>query len=188
MNCPICGESMEGKRRDAKTCGGACRIELHRRTSVTKIRNTSGLQIRPISFRDACAFISKHHRHHKPPQGMKFAVSVYKDDQLAGVAIVGRPVARKLDNGLVAEVVRCCTDGTRNAPTKLYAAAWQAARAMGYTKLITYTLEDEPGTSLKAGGWKREYVTRGKSWNVPTRARVDKHPLGNKVLWSIEKV
>lgn len=97
--------------------------------------------------------------------------------------MVGRPVARRLDNGWTLEVTRCCTDGAKNAASMLYATAWRAARALGYRRLITYTLEEEPGTSLDAAGWKNIGMTPGKSWSVPSRPRIDTHPLGQKKLW-----
>jgi hypothetical protein len=92
-------------------------------------------------------------------------------------------VARALDNGWTLEVTRCCTDSTPHAASMLYAAAWRAAKALGYTRLITYTLISEPGTSLKAAGWKTLYTTDGGSWNCPSRPRVDKAPTVQKHLW-----
>lgn len=97
------------------------------------------LEIVPVTFRQARAFITTHHRHHPPPPGIKFAVGVAADGHLVGVAIVGRPVARHLDDGRTAEVTRTCTDGTTNANSALYGAAWRAARALGYRRLVTYT-------------------------------------------------
>jgi hypothetical protein len=103
-----------------------------------------------------------------------------------GVVTVGRPVARHFDNGWTAEVTRCCVaEGNKNAASMLYGAAWRAARAMGYARLITYTLIEEPGTSLRAAGWKTIGQTEGGSWNTPSRPRVDKAPLGKKTLWEV---
>ena len=103
--------------------------------------------------------------------------------KIVGVVMVGRPVARHLDNGWTAEVTRCCTDGTKNAASLLYAAAWRAARAMGYKRLISYILAEETGTSLRAAGWKIIGMTKGGSWNCKGRPRIDTHPLGQKLLW-----
>ena len=112
------------------------------------------LYIVPVSFRQACAFIAEHHRHHKPPRGMKFCLGLADDTgTLVGVATVGRPVARAYDDGLTLEVNRTATDGTRNANSMLYGAAWRAAKAMGYHRLITYTQAGETGASLRAAGW-----------------------------------
>lgn len=141
------------------------------------------LELQPITLKEAYRFVKEHHRHHCPPQGAKFAIGVNDLDRVVGVVIVGRPVSRRLQDGYTAEVTRCCTDGTKNAPSKLYAAAWRAARAMGYRRLITYTLAEEPGTSLVAAGWKVIGSTPGRSWSVPSRPRVDTHPLGQKTLW-----
>jgi len=141
------------------------------------------LELQPITFREACTFIEEHHRHHLPQWGHKFSIALNDGEKVVAVACVGRPVARHLDDGWTAEVTRLCTDGTPHAASKLYAACWRAARGMGYKRLITYILKEEPGTSLKAAGWKELYTTKGGTWNRPNRFRVDKHPTGQKVLW-----
>jgi len=96
---------------------------------------------------------------------------------------VGRPVARRSDDGWTLEVTRLCTDGAPNACSFLYAAAWRATRALGYRKLITFTLPSEGGASLRAAGWRLVGSTPGRSWSVPSRPRVDKHPLQTKLRW-----
>ena len=115
---------------------------------------SASLEIIPVSFRQACSFIAEHHRHHKPPRGMKFCLGVAEDGKLAGVATVGRPVSRFLDDGVTLEVNRTCTDGTTNVNSMLYGAAWRAAKALGYRRLITYTQQGESGASLRAAGWR----------------------------------
>ncbi len=144
------------------------------------------LELQPITYPEACAFILKHHRHHLPPQGWKFGIAVNDGQKVVGVVTVGRPVARMLDDGYTLEVTRCCTDGTKNAASMLYAAAWRACRAMGYRRLISYTLAEEPGTSLRAAGWRVVGQTDGGSWSCPSRPRVDKHPTGQKTLWEAQ--
>lgn len=144
---------------------------------------TKMLDLQPITYAEACEFIRQHHRHHLPPQGWKFGLAVNDGKNIVGVVCVGRPVARRLDNGYTLEVTRCCTDGAKNAASKLYAAAWRATRALGFKRLITYTLAAETGVSLKAAGWRVLYQTKGESWNKPSRPRIDKHPLGQKSLW-----
>lgn len=143
------------------------------------------MELRPISVREASRFVGEHHRHHNPPQGAKFAVSAWDGDRLVGVALVGRPVSRMLDNGTTAEVIRVATDGTRNACSFLYGAAKRAAQAMGYRKVITYTLPEEGGASLRAVGWKRAGLAGGGSWNVPSRPRVVSHPTQTKIRWEV---
>ena len=143
------------------------------------------LEAFPITQKDAFAFIAEHHRHHLPPVGCKFCIAAMKDGECVGVVVVGRPVARRLDDGWTAEVTRLCTDGTQNACSFLYAAAWRAARAMGYRKLITYILNTEPGSSLQAAGWRKIGECGGGSWNVPSRPRKDKHPLQTKLKFEI---
>jgi hypothetical protein len=141
------------------------------------------LSLQPITYPEACAFIAEHHRHHLPPQGWKFGVAVNDGEKVVGVATVGRPVARMLDDGLTLELTRCCTDGTRNTASMLYGAAWRASKALGYQRLITYTLASEPGTSLRAAGWREIGNAGGGSWSRDGRPRVDTHPTGQKTLW-----
>ena len=142
----------------------------------------------PINRAEAFAFIGQHHRHHRAPVGCIFQVALARGEQIVGVAVVGRPVARMSDNGWTAEVTRLCTldaPESRHAASKLYAACWRIAREMGYTRLITYTLASESGTTLRAAGWRTLYEVKGRSWSCKSRPRVDKHPLGNKTLWEI---
>lgn len=141
------------------------------------------MEVVPISYSEACSFVKKHHRHHRPPQGHKFSIAAAKDGEIVGVAIVGRPVARHLDDNWTLEVTRLCTDGTKNACSFLYAAAWKATKSLGYKKLISYILETESGASLKAAGWKLIGSRGGGSWNCESRPRVDKHPIEQKKLF-----
>ncbi len=143
------------------------------------------LELQPITFKEACEFIRRHHRHHLPPQGWKFGIAVNDGEKVVGVITVGRPVARYLDDGWTLEVTRCATDGTKNAASMLYGAARRAAFALGYKRLITYTLIEEPGTSLKAAGWKELGVAGGGTWHRKSRPRVDTHPTGQKRLWEV---
>jgi hypothetical protein len=130
------------------------------------------LVIVPVTFRQACAFIEAYHRHHRPPRGMKFAIGVATDGVLVGVATVGRPVARHLDDGRTVEVTRTCTHGVSNANSMLYGAAWRAARAMGYQRMVTYTQEGESGTSLRAAGLLPVARLRARpGWHSPGRVR-----------------
>lgn len=143
------------------------------------------LTIQPCEFDEACSFVLKHHRHHPPPIRCKFQIAVNDGEKIVGVVMVGRPVARGNQDGWTLEVTRCCTDGTKNACSALYAAAWRAARAMGYRRLITYTMQSEPGTSLVAAGWKVIGKTKARSWDMPSRPRVDKHVVAPRLLWEI---
>jgi hypothetical protein len=110
----------------------------------------------PIDLTEARAFVANFHRHNGAPVGGKFAVGVSDGGQLVGVAIVSRPVARMLDDGQTAEVTRCCVrdDSPKGSCSFLYARCWSAAKAMGYGRLITYTLQSEPGSSLRGAGWR----------------------------------
>lgn len=144
------------------------------------------LDVVPCTLTDASAFVAQHHRHHRPPRGGLFAVAVAADSAIRGVAIVGRPVARKLQDGWTAEVTRLCTDGTPNACSILYAAAWRAARALGWRRLVTYTLPEEGGASLRGAGWRCVGEAGGGSWSCASRPRVDRHPLQAKLRWEAE--
>ena len=137
----------------------------------------------PLPLDEANAFVRAHHRHHLPVVGAKFCLGVEAPTGIVGVAIVGRPVARHLDDGWTLEVTRVATDGTRNAASALYGAARRATFALGYRTLVTYTLQTEPGTSLRAAGWRVVGEVTGRSWSRPSRPRVDTHPLEPKLRW-----
>jgi hypothetical protein len=136
-----------------------------------------------IGLDEANAFVKQHHRHHKPVVGHLFSIGAALDDKIVGVVIVGRPVSRMRDDGLTAEVTRLCTDGTKNSCSFLYGAAAKAAFALGFQRIGTYILANEPGTSLTATGWRLMGERGGGSWSVPSRPRIDKHPLQTKLLF-----
>lgn len=153
------------------------------------------LTIRPLDLKSANAYVIANHRHNGKVTVHRFSLGAYDGDRLCGVAICGNPVARKLNDGNTIEVHRCCTDGTKNACSILYSRCARVAREMGYSKIITYTLDEESGVSLRASGWEVD-ATRvgGKSWNVPSRPRivtemtlfgeyVNKIPTGLKTRW-----
>jgi hypothetical protein len=141
------------------------------------------LEIVPCELADANHFVSVHHRHHKAVRGHKFSLAAYDGERIVGVAIVGRPVARFNDNGLTLEVTRVATDGTQNACSILYGAARRAAFALGFKRLITYTLPEEGGASLRASGFKLLGVAGGGTWNRKARPRIDKSPTQKKFIW-----
>lgn len=150
------------------------------------------LKVLPIFQKQAFEFIEKNHRHHKKPAGSILQIAVGVESQndkfettikIHGVAVVGRPVSRMLQNGRTAEVTRLCTDGYPNACSMLYAACWRAVKAMGYNKLVTYILDTEPGTTLNASGFNYVGKRGGGSWSRPSRVRTDKHPVQGKILY-----
>lgn len=150
---------------------------------LSKTMKGPKLEIIPSTLADANAFVAVFHRHHKPVVGHKFSLAVRDSDKVVGVAIVGRPTGRRSDNGWTLEVTRLVTDGTRNACSALYGACRRAVFALGYKRLITYTLPSEGGASLRASGWKCLGEAGGGSWSVPSRPRIDKHPLQVKMKW-----
>lgn len=120
------------------------------------------LKIVPCTLERANDFVRRLHRHSRPVVGHRFSVGVAtEDDVLRGVAIIGRPVAPRLDDGKAAEITRLCTDGTRNACSMLYAAARRASRALGYAPIYTYTLPEEGGASLRAAGFRLDKEDAG---------------------------
>jgi len=137
----------------------------------------------PLPLDEANAFVKKVHRHHGPVVGHKFSLGAVKDGIVVGAAIVGRPTARRRDDGLTLEVTRLATDGTRNACSFLYGACARAAFSLGYQRLGTYILASESGASLNASGWRLIGETGGGSWSRSSRPRVDKHPLQKKLLF-----
>ena len=141
------------------------------------------LALTPISLREANAFVERNHRHHKGVTGHKFSIGCTRDGELVGVAIMGRPVSRYLDDGLTLEVNRLCTTGAENACSMLYGAAARAARAMGYQKIITYTLDTEPGTSLRAAGWQCAGPAGGERWTGKRRPAADLYPAQMKLRY-----
>lgn len=127
----------------------------------------------PIPLRVANEFVRQHHRHNAPVTGCRFAVGAQADGRLVGVAIAGRPVARRLDDGKTLEVLRVCTDGTRNAASWLYSRVKRIAQLFGYRRVLTYSLQEESGASLRAVGARITGEVRPQGWDVPSRRRRD---------------
>lgn len=153
----------------------------------------------PISLAEAKRFVAEQHRHNDPPTGHRVSVGIADDSgQLRGVGVLGRPLARKSDDGTTAEVYRVATDGVANGCSMLYGALVRAAWALGYTRVLTYTLEDEPGSSLRAAGWTEIGLAGGGDWATasqpqrlnasekPTLFFEPKMPQGKKRKWVIE--
>ena len=141
------------------------------------------LELTPVTLKEANGFVQKYHRHHKPSVGHKFSIGVRKDGEMVGVAICGRPVSRHYDDGYTLEINRLCTDGTHNACSILYGAAYRAAKAMGYKKVITYILESESGVSLKASGYQCEGKAGGLEWNGDRKPKEEIYPREMKTRW-----
>lgn len=152
----------------------------------------------PMDLEGANEFVARHHRHHKPVVGHKFSIGAALDGELVGVVIVGRPVARRRDDGDTLEVTRLATDGVKRATGRLnrkgeqtfhnpcsllYGAAARAAFALGYRRIGTYIRADEPGTSPAAAGWRMVAETPGRSWSVPSRPRKDQTDLIPRMLF-----
>lgn len=144
------------------------------------------LELHPIPLIEARAFCDRTHRKLRAPIGGLFALAAVVGGEVRAVVIVSRPVARGLADDYTCEVTRLASDGTRNACSFLYRAAWRAARALGYRRLITYTMLDESGSSLRGAGFRLAGEYGGGSWSTPSRPRVDLHPQQVKLRWELE--
>jgi hypothetical protein len=133
----------------------------------------SGLQVTPVTLREANEFVLNFHRHNKPTQGGKFAIGAVNDGDLVGVAIVGRPVSATLQDSLTAEVTRVCViDGApKNSCSFLYGRCWRIWQQMGGQRIITYTLQSESGASLRGAGWNIKGEVKLSKWNRKSRPR-----------------
>lgn len=154
--------------------------------------------LRPCELAEARTFIARLHRHHRAPQGHRFSLKALIDGRTVGVVVIGRPVGRHQQDGETVEITRLCTDGTRNAVSFLIGAAKRAARALGYRRMISYTLGSEPGSSWRAAGMEQTGTVEGQPWkHTPgkhNRHEVaplfginsnNDHPLTDKRRWEI---
>lgn len=160
-----------------------------RHASPARLQPYERLHIAPITLRRAREYVNAHHRHLRAPTGGKLAIAVWDGlERLRGVAILGRPVARRLDDGATLEVTRVATDGCRNACSALYGASRRVAKALGYRAVVTYTLFSDHGTSLRASGWTETGRTSGGACTRAGRSRADAHPLTPKRRWTVSLV
>lgn len=147
------------------------------------------MKLRPITVQEARRVVGAWHRHNRPPQGGLFAVAVELAGEIEGVAIVGRPIARCLDDGWTAEITRVATRGAANACSMLYGACCRAAHALGYRRIVTYTLASEPGTSLRAAGFVEDAQLKARpSWSSAGRPRHQQDLFGEEMRPSEAKV
>jgi hypothetical protein len=152
------------------------------------------MKIVNLTVANANDFVKEHHRHSKPVQGHKFSIGAVDDNlDLIGVCIVGRPVARKLDDGLTAEITRLCVleDAPKNVCSFLYRAAWRAWSAMGGERIVTYILQSENGNSLKGAGFKcvakSPQWKEGKGWTTRENRSWQKVHSEGKTRWEVIK-
>lgn len=148
------------------------------------------LEVVPVDWKTARAFVRDHHRHCKRPRGWRFGAGLMNGSDLLAVVIVGRPVARMLDQARIVEVTRLCVrqdlaHGLEwNACSLLYGWAAKEAKRRGFERIITYTLASEPAVTLHAAGWTPDSVTKGRRWDSPSRPRGDNTPTEDKVRWT----
>ncbi len=143
------------------------------------------MRLFPATLKQANDMVSRFHRHHHPVVGHRFSIGCEDESGIVhGAAIVGRPVARAVDQNRIAEVTRLVSDGTPHVCSMLYSACARAAKAMGYYRIQTAILESETGTSLVAAGWQFDHNIKGRDWNTPNRTgrRIDQ-PMCDKQVW-----
>ncbi len=152
-------------------------------------------RIRPVTLADARRFVAEHHSHNGPPRGhiVSLGIETHPGGELVGVAIGGRPVARALDDGGTAEIVRVCIrDGEwDNACSMAYGSMRRALVALGHRRIFTYTLACEKAACVRAAGFRKDAdLPERKAWDTPSRPRVqtdlfgvERRPTGPKVRW-----
>lgn len=141
------------------------------------------MELVPLERQGCAEFVDRLHRHHESVKRDRYRIGAEVDGKLVGVVQVGNPVARALCDGKTLEVVRLCTDGTKNACSFLYSAAARVAKNLGYSKIITYILDTESGDSLRAAGWHKEADIKGHTWDTPSRRRNTTAPTCDKQRW-----
>ena len=150
------------------------------------------IEVTPLTLREANAVVAQHHRHNDPVRGCRFAIGALHSGQIAGVAIVGRPLARLLQDGVTAEVLRVCTlpAAPKGTCSFLYGRCWRIWQAMGGRRMVTYTLPSESGACMRAVGWKLIGETKPPraGWSRSGRERDWKAIDGQlKLRWAIEE-
>lgn len=151
----------------------------------------AAMEVTPVTLKDALNFVRKNHRHCTAPQGHKYSIGIKASDTLIGVVIASTPKARALDDGRTLELNRiCCDPAYRNAVSMVCGAAIRAARAMGYYRIVTYTLPQESGSSMRAIGFQQDGITsaRPTGWNCRSRPRSlpEKYPNTEKIRWILK--
>jgi hypothetical protein len=131
------------------------------------------MEVVRITLAEANEYVKRIHRHHRELPGHRFSIAAEKAGEIVGVAICGRPAAKVYDQEQILEVRRLATDGEPNSCSFLYGACYRAAKAMGFERIQTYTLDEESGVSLRAAGWSKVGVTIGGQWVHKGGSKVD---------------
>lgn len=141
------------------------------------MKDVNKLKFVPVRLNVANAFIAEYHRHNGPidHRSHRFTIGLEDNGELVGLGVAGLPISRKLDDGKTLEIRRVCVkDGHKNANSMIYGRLARIGYLMGYNKLITYTLQKESASSLKAVGAVLECEVRAQSWNVKSRKREER--------------
>ena len=116
------------------------------------------INIKPVSIKNANEFIKTYHRHHRPTSrnSGRWALAAYdNENELIGVAIASNPVSATYMDGITLEVTRLCVkeNAQKGTASFLLSKCCRIRKEMGGSRIITYTLESESGSSLKGAGW-----------------------------------
>jgi len=119
----------------------------------------------PINREIAKKFINENHRHNSGPISDRFRIGLFEDGVLIGVGVAGNPIARKQMDGTTIEITRVCVLPDKpNACSQIYARMKRIAQLMGYKRIITYTLDNETGASLRAIGAIVDHKVAKGTW------------------------
>jgi len=129
------------------------------------------IHVVPCTIKSAVSWIATHHRHLPTVNGGRFAVAIADDNgAIRGVGLVGNG-PRVWEGSTKMVITRVATDGVPNGCSMIYGALCRAGKAFGYTEAWTYTLPDEPGTSLRAAGFMHQGISKGGEYDRPSRHR-----------------
>lgn len=179
------GPCLSGPVARAPGVGEGADLDGVARRSVTG-EGRAVVRVRPVSLNAARSWIAECHRHlRRPVTGWLFGVEILSDDgERIGVACAGRPASRMLQDGETCEITRVAVvEGHRNACSFAYGALRRAAAALGYARVVTYTLADEPGSSLRAAGFVDCGPAGGGEADRPSRRRGPVEQSGMKRRW-----
>ncbi|MBG95089.1 MAG: hypothetical protein CL793_07540 [Chloroflexi bacterium] len=138
-------------------------------------------------------FVRENHRHAPaPPAGWRWGYTIWAGDFMLGVAMVGRPAARRIDGTKVIDVSRVCVsrrasaEVAENACSMVYARAARDGAKAGFERVITYTIAGEPAAGCRAAGMEVEHRSRSGNWNRAGRRRNSRNSTRPKVRWGKE--
>ena len=88
------------------------------------------MQIVPLTVENALVFLASHDRHYRSDAKPIFAIGISTEEKLCGAVIVGAAEGAEL------QLSHIYSAGESLGYTLLYGAAWRAAKALGYERMI----------------------------------------------------